>query len=144
MARSTRSLWQVCFLGVFVTMAPGCSKESSSSPHTSGAMYDMIEVSGEEAKMAQDDDVSAAAGKTWKRSTLSGNTSRILVGDNEALPLHKVEIRTRIDGFRARVMLDLFFENDRHDGLEGTFQLRLPEGASPYFLAFGQTVATTG
>ncbi len=80
---------------------------------------------------------------TWRRSTLSAHASRIMVGEREAIELSRAEIRTRIDGFRARVMLDLFFDNRYGEGLEGTFQLRLPEGASPYFLAFGQARAAT-
>jgi hypothetical protein len=50
-----------------------------------------------------------------------------------------MEIQTRVDGFRARVLIDFYFENDKDQQYEGTFKLRLPNGASPYFLAFGQS-----
>lgn len=82
-----------------------------------------------------------AAAETWKRSTLTALTSRLRIGDDTDLPLASTEIRARVDGFRARVMVDFVFDNPHTQQLEGDFQLRLPEGASPYFLAFGQTVA---
>jgi hypothetical protein len=77
---------------------------------------------------------------TWKPSTLAPNTSRLMVGEKEELPLRAMQADVRIDGFRARVLLDLYFFNDRGQQFEGTFQLRLPEEASPFFFAFGQTV----
>ena len=81
--------------------------------------------------------------KTWKRSQITPNTSRLMIGDKEALPLKSLQVTVRIDGFRARVLLDCYFYNDRDRILEGTFKLRLPNEASPYFLAFGQTTFTT-
>jgi hypothetical protein len=87
---------------------------------------------------------SAGRGKkkdgTWKRSTLVPNTSRLMIGDKEHLPLKGMQARIKVDGFRARVVLDLYYFNDRNRQYEGTLKLRLPTGASPYFLAFGQTV----
>ncbi len=74
---------------------------------------------------------------TWKRSQLTPNTSRLMVGDKEELPLQGLQVDARIDGFRARVVLDCFYQNDKPRALEGSFQLRLPNGASPYYFAFG-------
>lgn len=79
--------------------------------------------------------------ETWKRSTRRPNAARLSVGDKEELPLRGMQINVRIEGFRARVVLDCWFENTRHRTLEGTFQLRLPDEASPYFFAFGETQA---
>jgi tetratricopeptide (TPR) repeat protein len=76
---------------------------------------------------------------TWKRAAARPNATRLKVGDSEELPLKAVQISVRVDGFRARVLLDCFYHNDRGRQLEGTFQLRLPDGASPYYLAFGNT-----
>jgi autotransporter-associated beta strand protein len=78
--------------------------------------------------------------ETWKPSGLVPNTSRLMVGDNEELPLRGMQVEVRIDGFRARVVLDLFYFNDQPRQLEGSFQLRLPQEASPYFFAFGRSV----
>jgi hypothetical protein len=78
---------------------------------------------------------------TWKRSTLSSNTTRLMVGDREMLPLRAVQAQVRIDGFRARVVLDYVFQDDRPGTLEGNFQVRLPNEASPYFFAFGELTA---
>ncbi len=76
---------------------------------------------------------------TWKRSVVRPNTSRLMIGDKEELPLKAMQVTVRVDGFRARVLLDCYFYNNRRRQYEGTFKLRLPEGASPYFLAFGST-----
>ncbi|MGA2031160.1 MAG: hypothetical protein ABSG68_02790 [Thermoguttaceae bacterium] len=78
--------------------------------------------------------------ETWKPSRLAPNTSRLMVGDTEELPLRGMQVDVRIDGFRARVVLDLYYLNDQPRQLEGSFQLRLPEEAAPYFFAFGRTV----
>jgi hypothetical protein len=78
--------------------------------------------------------------ETWKPSGLVPNTSRLMVGDNEELPLRGMQVDVRVDGFRARVVLDLYYFNDQPRQLEGNFQLRLPEEAAPYFFAFGRTV----
>jgi hypothetical protein len=78
--------------------------------------------------------------ETWKPSRLAPKTSRLMVGDNEELPLRGMQVDVRVDGFRARVVLDLYYYNDHPQQLEGSFQLRLPEEATPYFFAFGRTV----
>ena len=75
---------------------------------------------------------------TWKRSKLVPNTSRLMIGDKEELPLRGMQTKVTVDGFRARVILDCHFMNDRDSQFEGTFQLRLPDEASPFFFAFGQ------
>jgi hypothetical protein len=77
---------------------------------------------------------------TWKRSQLGAHTVRIKIGDREELPVRSMQAKVAIDGFLARVVLDLVVRNDRDSTYEGTFQLRLPEGASPYFFAFGEDV----
>ncbi len=77
--------------------------------------------------------------KTWKRSGLPENSIQLAVGDKDFLPLQGVQMAVQIDGFRARVLMDCYFLNNRKQRLEGTFKLRLPNGASPYFFAFGET-----
>jgi hypothetical protein len=77
--------------------------------------------------------------RTWKRSRITPNTTRLSVGDEEELPLQALQATVRIDGFRARVVLDCVYLSDREGDLEGTFQLRLPSGASPFYLGFGET-----
>ena len=79
------------------------------------------------------------AGATWKRSEVVANAARLMVGEKEELPLRSVQAKVTVDGFRARVTVDYTYENDRPAAYEGTFQLRLPEEASPYFFAFGES-----
>ncbi len=80
--------------------------------------------------------------ETWKRSVARANTSRLMIGDDEHLPLTGMQVQARVDGFRARVLIDFYFFNDRDRQLEGNFQLRLPESGSPWFMAFGQSTWT--
>ena len=81
----------------------------------------------------------SAEASTWKRSELVANSAALMVGDDEMLPLEGMQLHAKIDGFRARVLLDLYFYNDNYSTLEGRLKLRLPEGATPFYLAFGQT-----
>src|SRR5688572_29958979 len=62
-----------------------------------------------------------------------------MIGDREELPLHGIQANVTIDGFRARVLLDLYFYNNRDRQLEGDFKLRLPNDASLYYFAFGES-----
>ena len=39
--------------------------------------------------------------ETWKPSTLVPNTSRLMIGEKEELPLRAMQADVRIDGFRA-------------------------------------------
>ncbi|QGJ70170.1 VIT domain-containing protein [Planctomycetales bacterium 10988] len=77
--------------------------------------------------------------KTWRRAEATPNASRLMIGEEEELPLEAMQVHVQVDGFRARVMMDFQFFNDRQQGFEGTFKLRLPDEASPYFFAFGET-----
>jgi hypothetical protein len=78
--------------------------------------------------------------KTWRRSQLGAQSMRVRVGDHEELSIRAMQASVTIDGTRARVVLDAIVKNDRGGNYEGTFQLRLPDGASPYFFAFGEQV----
>ena len=79
------------------------------------------------------------SGETWKRSTITPNSSRVMVGDREQLTLRSMQTKVTIDGFRARVVIDYLYANDLDRQLEGNFQIRLPDDASPFFFAFGET-----
>ncbi len=94
---------------------------------------------GGRAAPAKDEAPGAAPVATWKRSELVPNTSRLMIGDKEELALQGMQARVRIDGFRARVYIDCYYYNDRDRPFEGNFQLRLPNDASPFFFAFGET-----
>ncbi|MFT5917992.1 MAG: hypothetical protein ACI81T_004509, partial [Bacteroidia bacterium] len=61
-------------------------------------------------------------------------------GDTEQLPLKGAQMAVKIDGFRARVLVDYFFFSNESVQMEGTFKMKLPQGASPYYFAFGESV----
>ena len=79
------------------------------------------------------------APKSWKRVKATGNSSRLIVGDKDELDLTGMQVHVQVDGFRARVLIDYFFYNDRDRQLEGNFKMRLPDDASLYYFAFGQS-----
>jgi Mg-chelatase subunit ChlD len=133
---AARILLALAFLFAFST-APGCMKrkgDASSPGSYAGA--------SPESMAAAEPGPSADAPTTWKRSTIADHTIRIEVGDEQTLPVHAMQIQAKVDGFRARVLIDVDFHNPHDSMLEGTMKLRLPEGASPYFLAYGAHVAT--
>ncbi|MDM1045933.1 carboxypeptidase-like regulatory domain-containing protein [Myroides sp. 1354] len=77
--------------------------------------------------------------ETWKKSSLRDNAMRLEIGDNEFLALEDAQVALQIEGNRIRVLIDAYFFNDKQSGLEGTFKLKLPVDASPYYFAFGET-----
>lgn len=76
---------------------------------------------------------------TWKRSGEIPNTAKLFVGDEEQLALKGQQISVKVEGFRARVVMDYYFHNDNNQQLEGTFKLKLPTDATPFYLAFGES-----
>ena len=76
---------------------------------------------------------------TWMRSRATPNASQLMIGDHDGLPLEGMQVNVLVDGFRARVLLDLYFFNNRGGRFEGNFKLRLPNEASLYYFAFGQS-----
>jgi len=79
---------------------------------------------------------------SWKPSTQAENNAVIKLGRNEKLKPEALDISVQIDGFRARVVIDGFYTNPHDRNLEGSFKFRLPNGAVPYFFAFGETATS--
>jgi hypothetical protein len=78
--------------------------------------------------------------KTWQRNgALDENSVQLSVGDKDYLSLKSVQVAVQVDGFRARVLFDYFFYSNKPKPVRGTFKLKLPTGASPYYFAFGGT-----
>ncbi len=100
--------------------------------------------SGESLPYSEDASVPAAGyshqARTWVRSTLTDNSARLMTADNRHLPLTAMRADVRIVGLRARVLLQMDFYNDSNWQREGNFQLRLPDNASAYYVAFGDVI----
>jgi len=77
--------------------------------------------------------------RTWRRAAASENAARLLIGDRDELPPQGAHINVVVDGYRARVMVEYYFFNDRDRQLEGAFKLRLPNEASLFYFAFGES-----
>lgn len=81
----------------------------------------------------------AARQRTWRRAQATPNASCLIIGDQDELLMEGMQANVMVDGFRARVLLDLYYFNDRGRQLEGNFKLRLPDDASLYYFAFGES-----
>jgi len=79
---------------------------------------------------------------TWLRSSLVANRTRMRLRDGSTLQPDHARVNVHIDGFQARVVMDLEYSFTRKVQDEGVFSLRLPEGASPYHIAFGENAIT--
>jgi tetratricopeptide (TPR) repeat protein len=120
-------------------------EEATDAMAESDGMKDLEEMAMLSPEMADTTMVNGVAKdkkdpSTWKRSKKIANEVKLAIGDYEELELRGMQITAKVDGFRARVVLDCFFYNDREWQTEGTFKLRLPNGASPYYFAFGEAV----
>jgi hypothetical protein len=124
------------FLVIFANACAGGSKASAPEA-MAGAAAPPGQAMADQAKEAGGEKKDQAT--TWKRSQLSAHRIRVSIGDREELPVRSMQAKVTVDGFMARVVLDVQVKNDRGGTYEGTFQLRLPEGASPYFFAFGES-----
>lgn len=134
-----------------VMVVYGCSRSSPSheqsnaaAPGGAAAPMAMATAAAESKASADEKPTSKGAVATWKRSQLASNVARLAIGDKAELPLVGMQMNVKVEGFRARVVLDYYFANQGSGTYEGTFQLRLPNEASPYFFAFGQTTVKTG
>ncbi len=76
--------------------------------------------------------------QTWKKASIEENAMRIQVGDDDFLALEDAQVAVQVDGNRVRVLIDAYFYNDKGNGIEGTFKLKLPADAVPYYFAFGE------
>lgn len=123
--------------------AAGCGAQPSSAapmqPAADMAASPSMAASASPGGEAEGKPKAPGEAATWKRSGLGAHTVRVKIGDREDLPVRSLQAKVTVDGTRARVVLDLVIKNDRDGTYEGTFQLRLPEGASPYFFAFGES-----
>jgi tetratricopeptide (TPR) repeat protein len=120
-------------LSEVVVTAVGITKEKKSLSYSVQTKIAGVEVNKASTKPKD--------AKTWKRSSGSVNKVRLEIGDepDQTLPLHSRQIAVKVEGFRARVVMDCYFYNYHNKRYEGTFKLKLPNGASPAFFAFGGT-----
>jgi hypothetical protein len=140
-ARVRGLLFLFTLLVLLATGAGGCGGAFESAKSAAPEMASAVAPS---AEMADNGPAGSKAGegeaKTWKRSGLTAHTVRVEVGEHEELPVRSMQARVAVEGFQARVVLDFVVRNDMDRTFEGTLKLRLPEGASPYFFAFGENV----
>src|SRR5688572_10623364 len=127
--RCPRLFWLVLILGLGFIFLPGCSKSEKAATSAPAAAASAMATAAAEPAAAKSDDGKSKGGKddkpggapkTWKRAGSATHAARIAIGDKEQLPVRGMQMRVHIDGFRARVILDAYFENDRSSQYEGT------------------------
>ncbi|MCA9202336.1 MAG: hypothetical protein KDA59_04805, partial [Planctomycetales bacterium] len=121
------------------TQAPGLTRASDERGRAELEAKDGVQQDAARTASATKAEPAKPARTTWRRASATPNNSRLLVGDNDELPLEGIQANVVIDGFRARVLLDCYYFNDYDRQLEGSFQIRLPNEASLYYFAFGQS-----
>lgn len=74
--------------------------------------------------------------KVWKQSQVRTNAARVSVGNQEFLQLRALRVMVKVEGMRARTIVDHVFFNPYERQLQGTFDYRLPDQASICYFAF--------
>jgi len=106
----------------------GCG--GMSLPYSSEAITDASTPSGTSNQHA----------RSWIKSSLPTNSTRLITSNGRRLEQKSMRVDVKIVGHRARVLLDMEFYHPNRTQGEGRFQLRLPESAVPYYVAFGDVV----
>lgn len=73
--------------------------------------------------------------KQWQRAAHRPAFARVYVGGGNALELVRMRVTVRIEGARARTVVDHIFRNPHDRQLEGTFEYPLPPNASASYYA---------
>ncbi len=145
----------ISVVSITAVLSPACAMKgggSVSADRAESAGPDDSPTYSAATSLKLDEGKAATAGKgatsdaptTWKRSTIVPNATRLMIGDHEELALQSMQTHVSIDGFRARVVIDYVYANNTDRQVEGNFQLRLPEDATPYFFAFGESSFEAG
>lgn len=74
--------------------------------------------------------------KVWKKGGPQSNAARISVGSREYMDLKAVRVMVKVEGLRARTIVDHLFYNPYDRQLQGTFDYRLPDQSSICYFAF--------
>lgn len=117
----------------------GCDGAEEATPSTGPPAHQIGVAVQRPARRTPAHAVSALtdATDTWRPSSLVANMSQVEVQGHAPLRATRMRASIKIQGFRARILLDLEYHNPHRESLEGQFKLRLPDGASPYYIAFG-------
>jgi tetratricopeptide (TPR) repeat protein len=89
-----------------------------------------------EGKKLEEKTTPAKKPKVWKKKGVQSNAARISVGSSEYLELKALRVMVKVEGLRARTIVDHLFYNPYDRQLQGTFEYRLPESSSICYFAF--------
>lgn len=79
---------------------------------------------------AEEGAASESAPQSWRRHTDQGSFAQVSLGGGQSLELRDVRVSVRVEGHRARTVVDHVFYNPHARTLEGTFRYSLPPEAT--------------
>lgn len=127
--------------------APAAQKSfGESSPDTSVASTETSGIADAKAKKEGGRTVpptKIVQPKVWQRAQPQSNVARVKVGNQEFLQLKSVRVMVKVEGLRARTIIDHVFYNPYDRQLQGTFEYKLPDDASICYFAFAPDVRNT-
>src|SRR5262245_41173467 len=124
MATRARFVFWLLLL-LLVIVANGCGgaygggAAESAAPMGGALMGDAAYASPTATPGEKDEKSGGADATTWKRSQLGAHTIRVKIGDRDELPVRSMQAKVTVDGFMARVVLDVQVKNDRSSMYEG-------------------------
>ncbi|MCO4764339.1 MAG: hypothetical protein KC502_22705, partial [Myxococcales bacterium] len=108
---------------------------------TSAGGWGASDTSAAEDTSGPDED--DAGGQSWQQTSDSPPVAQVSLGGGNTLELVSMRVAVRVEGLRARVLVDHIFKNPHPKVIEGTFRYTLPpESSVSYFAMFeGQSGA---
>lgn len=130
------------FYFVFATLLSCSSYEQTNEEVVVSAMRSSLSDAADLAmpKVAFESPAKNKPDKTWRAAGAQGNSAVLSIGDDVNIAPKAVDIKIQVDGFRARIVVDGVYINPHNRTLEGDFKFRLPDGAKPYYFAFGEAL----
>jgi len=87
-------------------------------------------------------DAAQPEAQSWRRVTGASRFATVALGGGHSLELRRVRVAVKVEGFRARTVVDHIFYNPYDRAIEGTFRYPLPPEASvssyAMYLGMGQ------
>lgn len=85
-----------------------------------------VDTGGEQAQVEEQ----TPAAQSWRRVTGASRFATVALGGGATLELRRVRVSVKVEGFRARTVVDHIFYNPHARTIEGTFRYPLPPEAS--------------
>ncbi len=110
------------------------ARPGNAPSNSSGLANDRAMLGAEAGQRAQAEEAPreepAPQAQTWRRLTGAARFASVDLGGGNSLELRDVQVSVKVEGFRARTVVDHIFFNPHDRNVEGTFRYALPPEAS--------------